>query len=110
MRSNTDNFNHLAAQNQRLKQKLREMESRLRQSQADSVALSSVSVAEGVKIFIRSMKDRTELYKIAYDNNADEESFKAWFVKNKVDFMKEHGITHIDMSSLKDEFLDLMIV
>ena len=62
-----------------------------------------------MKIFIRSLQDRTELYKIAYDNNADEEAFKDWVAKNKVDFMKEQGITHIDVTGLKDEFLDLLV-
>ena len=137
---------HLAAQNRRLKQKLREMESRLRQQangnsgnsahdnhkqdngseqataggagiessssqKEDSVALSSVVVASGVKIFIRCQEDRTELYRVSYSSPSEEDSFKKWFAdpQNKQDFMREHSITHIDVSGLKDTFLDSLI-
>ena len=139
---------HLAAQNKRLKQKLREMESRLKQQTAagkegpaqnaapstpvpaptpgrsapDSVALSCVEVVPGVKVFVRSMRDRTELYKVAYEKE-NEAAFVEWFANSKVDFMRDQGITHIDVSALavaspqggsdkngglKEEFLDML--
>ena len=136
----------LMSLSQRLKQKLREMESRLRQQangnsgnsahdnhkqdngseqataggagiessssqKEDSVALSSVVVASGVKIFIRCQEDRTELYRVSYSSPSEEDSFKKWFAdpQNKQDFMREHSITHIDVSGLKDTFLDSLI-
>ncbi|QDZ25956.1 RCC1-like regulator of chromosome condensation protein [Chloropicon primus] len=121
----SDSFVHLSAQNKRLKQKLKEMETRLRQQPSskrgdighaaeptqqqhqDSVALSCVEVVPGVKIFIRSMKDRTELYKVVYGGEAHVSAFREWFLHNRVDFMKTHGITHIDVRDPMSIFFKL---
>ena len=71
---------------------------------------------------MRSMSDRTELYKVAYEKE-NEAAFVEWFANSKVDFMRDQGITHIDVSALafaspqggsdkngglKEEFLDML--
>ena len=88
-KSRHTSFTHLAAQNERLKQKLKDLESRLRQvtsdanripETSDSVTLSSVEIS-GLKVFIRTQSDRTELYKVQHiGKESHGEYFHAHFV------------------------------
>jgi len=117
--SYSESFSHLSVQSQRMKQKLKEVEERRASPReerrassqvatpeaggGDTVVLSAIEPFLGLKIFLRMFKDRTELYKVHFLDAAA----KRWFAENRVGLIKEHGITHIDVTELGHTLFDL---
>ena len=103
-RPRSDSLVHLSAQNQRLKQKLRDLERRL----SERESAEAVDVAGGARVHIRQRGDRREVHKVTCGSAEQEQAFKAWVSGNRAAFLREHRITHVDVTG-SGSVLDLLL-